>query len=412
MKTKRLLSVTILLLAALTIYANPRSKQAIAKAAAEVLNSSTNNNRIKRSPRKDKLVELQSNDVVTIMGYQSGGYAIIGNDDRLPLVIGYSTNSKFMKDSNTSFDWYLEVISDSIKQAINLNKNISQQKSNKKVYNAIGPFLKSQWGQGKPFNDLCPIMDSLGTRALTGCVATAMAQIIYYNKYPKEGKGAQDLYYWREDNHSKIYIGRSFNGTFYNYSQMKDDYSGDYDDKEANAVATLMRDCGIAAKMSYGSTSSGAYIIDAYNALKQNFRYSDSLQLVKKVDFEEDDWSNAIYAELNEGRVILYKGSSGKESHAFVLDGYDAKGYIHINWGWDGWNNGFYDLSLIPYSKSTEMIIGNNNHIVNKDVASINVVYKMAKNNTSENRFNILGQKVSNDYKGIIIYKGKKYFNK
>lgn len=85
MKTKRLLSVTILLLAALTIYANPRSKQAIAKAAAEVLNSSTNDNGIRRSPRKDKLVELQSNDVVTIMGYQSGGYAIIGNDDRMPL---------------------------------------------------------------------------------------------------------------------------------------------------------------------------------------------------------------------------------------------------------------------------------------------------------------------------------------
>lgn len=349
MKTKRLLSVTILLLAALTIYANPRSKQAIAKAAAEVLNSSTNDNGIRRSPRKDKLVELQSNDVVTIMGYQSGGYAIIGNDDRLPLIIGYS-DTKFVNASNNpSFQNYL------LRVKANSSKIIAQENyastTDTMLYeDKVNPLIKTKWNQNAPFNNLCPILDDKSNHAVTGCVATALAQILNFYQYPNSGNGKKSNIYTLA-NGKKDSLVIDFSKSNYDFGNMLNSYSNGYNQIQANAVAKLMLDCGVATGMTYSTTESSTTLHAAYWAMRTVFGFNDSIKYLSLTSTDEKQkvgWMKTLYNELAKQRPIIYTGGGFKygTAHAYILDGYDKNGLVHINWGWGGANDGYYNVNL------------------------------------------------------------------
>lgn len=363
MKTKRLLSATIMLIAALTLYANPRSKKTMERAAAEVLNSSISNNGIKRSPRKEKLVELQSNDVVTIMGYQSGGYAIMGNDDRLPLIIGYS-DTKFVNDTlNLGFQWYIKAITSSNNTRILNNIKSSTIKPDPKQFSTrVNPLIRTKWGQTYPYNNLCPIINDNGKRAVTGCVATAIAQIVYYNHFPIHGLDKDCKITYKVNNTKKDTI-INFGKNNYQYSSMLLDYNGKYTEKNVNSVAELMFDCGLISSMSYSENASGASHDACRDGLSLYFCYGNKLK--KKLRYQENNgtWMNLIFKELNEGRPILYTGTNkNKIGHAFILDGYDENGNIHINWGWNGQGNGYFNLSVldstsIDFYKEQEMTL-------------------------------------------------------
>lgn len=372
MKTKRYLSLTILLFAAIILNAEPRSKQAITKAAMEILNSGSMFKN--RAPRHDSLVILKANEAVTIMGYRSGGFAVIGNDDRVPAILAYSDKDFNCFKDTTLIGW--------------VEKSAAELTSKgpvKKIYfkdgpswnhypESITPFVSSRWGQRYPYNAMCPILDSKGNRALTGCVATAMAKIIRYNRYPKHGQGKITIYPWYRDESDRIVydtISVDFSQSNYDYDNMLDSYNvTGISEAQVNAVAKLMLDCGVACNMSYGLRESVASAAFAYNAFKRNFGYSDYIRYLKKKDYSNNErsWMSMIYDELSNKRPVLYFGYNSRlrEGHAFVIDGYDVDGRISVE-------GVYYDIQNLKYPENQEMIIGLRTYSDETDTVSVDV---------------------------------------
>ena len=354
MKTKRYLSLTILLFAAIILNAAPRSKQAITKAAMEILNSCSMFKNC--APRHDSLVVLKANEAVTIMGYRSGGFAVIGNDDRMPAVIGYS-DTKYTT-GNPNFEWYLHEVSKAAARAKANNDNAGGYYLDTLAHDkSIKPLLTTKWGQGAPFNDMCPTVDSTGTKAYTGCVATATAQILYYNKYPKKGSGSgtATVFY---NNQTYAPVTVDFSQSAYDYDSMLTGYSNGYTQEQADAVSRLMLDIGVASNMNYRTNESGTFISQTAIALKNNFGYENNVKWMSHNSYTDEAWMNSVYSEINELRPVLMEGTGPEGGHAFVLDGYQSDGKIHINWGWTGRNDGYYDLSLIDFNDNQHIVIG------------------------------------------------------
>ena len=184
------------------------------------------------------------------------GYVIVSADDRLPAVLGYSDNGSFdLQRIPDNMRWWLDQYKGEI--AAFLPSAPENGSGHRIVARApkrapIAPMVTTLWDQGTPFNNDCPL-DSRGQRSVTGCVATAMAQILKYHNWPDRPEGSSG--------------GLVFNGTVYDWRNMIDDYSGTYSARQASAVATLMRQCGASVNMQYSSYMSGAYNQDVQNAL-------------------------------------------------------------------------------------------------------------------------------------------------
>ena len=318
---------------------------------------------------------LLANKAFTVMGYNNGGFVIVSNDDLLPAVIAYS-NTVFDKNtSNTGFKWYLSAVEEAINGIVKAGKPRTMIAPDQSKYAAkIPSFVTSIWGQEKPYNNLCPEGTTSGTgswqgygstgRTVTGCVATAMAQIMYYNRWPEKGTGGTHSVYVKQANGTKKMVTVNYEESFYDYANMIDSYKGHYSKEQGDAVAKLMLDCGVAADMNYATDGSGTYTENAARGLRRNFGYPETTQMLKRRKYSEQAWMDIIYNEINERRAILYTGVDNKNGgHAFVLSGYDETGKVWINWGWDGASDGFYDIALLnpksyKFSEDQDMIIG------------------------------------------------------
>ena len=318
---------------------------------------------------------LLANKAFTVMGYNNGGFVIVSNDDLLPAVIAYS-NTVFDKNtSNTGFKWYLSAVEEAINGIVKAGKPRTMIAPDQSKYAAkIPSFVTSIWGQEKPYNNLCPEGTTSGTgswqgygstgRTVTGCVATAMAQIMYYNRWPEKGTGGTHSVYVKQADGTKKIVTVNYEESFYDYANMIDSYKGHYSKEQGDAVAKLMLDCGVAADMNYATDGSGTYTENAARGLRRNFGYPETTQMLKRRRYSEQAWMDIIYNEINERRAILYTGVDNKNGgHAFVLSGYDETGKVWINWGWDGASDGFYDIALLnpksyKFSEDQDMIIG------------------------------------------------------
>lgn len=214
---------------------------------------------------------------------------------------------------------------------------------------AIEPLLSTKWNQKSPYDNLTPYINS--AHAPTGCVATAMAQIMKFHRWPVKGTGSSSL--------SQYGLTADFENTVYQWDKMLDTYTSNASADEENAVATLMMHCGVAAKMSYGSKESGATVTNAMKGLRQYFNYRGVY--LNRNDYPLHGWNQLIYDELINNRPVLYSGNNGYDNgHAFVCDGYDGQGFFHINWGWGGSYDGYFKLSsLIPSGIGTGGNSGN-----------------------------------------------------
>jgi hypothetical protein len=204
----------------------------------------------------------------------------------------------------------------------------------------VAPLLATTWNQGCGYNALCPA-DPKGPcgKVVTGCVATAMAQVIRYREHPVTGVGSKCY------THS-VYgqLCADFSSTVYNYGAMTNS-SGNAD------VALLMYHCGVAVSMNYGPSGSGAFSSAVATAMRNYFDYTNGL-IVSKGSYAEDIWAGMLKRELDSNRPVYYSGH-GTGGHAFVLDGYEATDHFHVNWGWGGSYNGyFYLTSLNPGSSN------------------------------------------------------------
>ena len=287
-------------------------------------------------------------------------FVIVGRDNTMPEILGYSETS-FEKDNLApGLKWWLNAIEHSVNSTAENTRGVS----NNVEYIPIENFIETTWSQGDPYNSLCPLID--GKKPQTGCVATAMAQVLYYCKYPEKSSGTG--YYKTNANETEH---KEFLSTVFNWDAMRPSYAvNDYSEESKTAVAELMRDCGLATGMRYGVGSSGAQSRVAANGFINNLGFSTlGLRFADRTYYSDEEWMGIVYEELASKRPIYYGGADLKESsgHAFVLSGVDSEGRVYVNWGWGGSGNGYYDIkSLAPnvtginsnFSDQQDMIYG------------------------------------------------------
>ena len=182
----------------------------------------------------------------------------------------------------------------------------------------MAPFVKTQWGQGAPYNLLTPELN--GKHTPTGCVATAMAQVMKYYNYPAQGKGKG--YYTTTENSTRV--TEQIKGE-YQWGLMMDKYNASATDEQKLAVATLMKDAGLSTNMTYGSGGSAASEIVAAHGMAYNFRYDSlALKAYERDFFDRTEWLETVYSQLEAKKPLLYVGASGTNGHAFILDGIES----------------------------------------------------------------------------------------
>lgn len=207
---------------------------------------------------------------------------------------------------------------------------------------AIEPLCRTGWNQDAPYNDLCPVKN--GDRTYTGCVATAMAQVMKYFSYPTKGSGSVS-YSWNRQT-----LSLDLSATEFDWGSMLDRYDASSSAASKTAVATLMKACGYAVGMNYGTADdggSGAPSIAIVPGLVNYLNYDKATDLVYRDMFTLDDWNRKIYDNIRNIGPVVYCGSSSTGGHAFVIDGYSSDDFFHVNWGWGNAYDGYFKLSAL-----------------------------------------------------------------
>lgn len=272
----------------------------------------------------------------------NGGFVIASGDDRTPTVLGYSDTGRMDLDSlPDNLKYWLGFYEEQIK---NLDKSSSTPRAKRvaTVRTPVSPMVTCKWDQVSPFNNSCPTTIG-GSRCVTGCVATAMAQVMYYHRKYSTREILADIPNYTCDN-GNVYVKETKAGTPIDWDNMVDAY-GYYDPPhtaiQEQAVADLMFYCGASVKMEYSPSGSGADENLVPTALVKYFDYDDGVKLERRANYTDAEWETMIYDELERGNPLIYTGGF----HAYVVDGHDGKGYVHVNWGWGGWDNGYFLLS-------------------------------------------------------------------
>ena len=311
-----------------------------------------------------------------IFNNEDGGFVIVAGDDCATPILGYSTEGNI--ESNNipiQLEELLNAYAEEIQLAVENNDQASDsiQALWDAYYSAPQSLISTSWSQSPYYNIKCPSDPSLsshGGHPTTGCVATAMGQIMKYWGYPAKGSG-------NESYNSEYYgtLSANFAITEYDWANMPLKLSSSTSSTQNNAVATLLYHCGVAVHMQYncdGRGSSGAYVIDygygrasAEKALKTYFGYASTLQgKTWTSSVSTTTWKSMLKTELDNNRPILYAGhSQSSGGHAFVCDGYDSSDKFHFNWGWSGQANGFFSLTALTpsgysFSENQQAVIG------------------------------------------------------
>ena len=291
----------------------------------------------------------------------NGGFVVVSNDDGTIPILGFSDSGNLDPDNMpANMRAWLQGYADEIawfKENVNGNDNVNDN-GNGKARRRVGshdtdeikPLMTTTWNQGYPYNALCPEY-ATGQKSVTGCVATAMAQVMYYTE--TKAKNETTATKWDISNYKtnryKIDMPAIPEGTVISWKDMITDYSGNFTSANATAVAQLMLYCGCAVEMDYGPTSF-SNTVNVVNALKRYFGYSETVKYLCRSWYSYDNWTDIIYHELEEGRPVVYGGSSIDGGHEFVCDGYkqeDDTDYFHINWGWGGQSDNYFVLSVL-----------------------------------------------------------------
>ena len=330
-------------------------------------------------------IQIQGEEVPAFYVFSlDNGFVIISADDAAEPVLGYSDKGRF--DSN-QMPGNLKYFLNGYAREIGVLKEYDAPSKWENAFDGqpkdtltgviVGPLLTTRWSQDTLYNDMCPV-DSAGPNGhvYTGCVATAMAQVIRYWEYPTVGEGE----YGYEHNYEGVmdgcgnygYIYANFGNTTYDYAHMPDVLDENSTAEEVAAVATLMFHCGVSVNMMYGVEGSAAIGIMSAKALRTYFRYPSNVKALSRDNYTFQEWKEMVNHELDEQAPVLYGGSDEAGGHAFVCDGYSDDEYYHINWGWEGRCNGYYRLSLL--NPSIYYFTSGQHMIVNVRPVPVNVV--------------------------------------
>ena len=311
------------------------------------------------------------------------GFVVVSADDNAREILGYSSTGSFNEaDMPENMRIWFKHYEEEIAWAAQNGKKTNMP-AVKRSISPVSPLLKTTWNQDSPYNDLCPIDQTDNTRAATGCVATAAAQIMKFWNHPKQGTG-KHTDNWDNSGAYSNYQGKGhgseevdFGATTYDWDNMLNSYKkGSYTTAQGNAVATLMYHVGVSCDMTYGGDKvggSGAMTADMAKALYTYFKYDKSMQYLLMESVGIKKFEQLYIEELNAGRPILMGGATKDGAgHEFVCDGVNADGLFHINWGWGGLSDDYFVLTALDpdeqgiggaaskngFSVSVEAVIG------------------------------------------------------
>lgn len=288
----------------------------------------------------------------------NNAFVIVSGDDAAYPIIGYSKESMFrVNDIGSNVAKWLEgykkelryIIQSKMPATIEIinewNELLNGPTRSMLQGEVVSPLMKTKWNQSPYYNALCPYDYNKSARSVTGCVATAMAQIMKYWNHPAKGVGS----------HSYVHpsygaLSANFSITNYNWTNMPNQLT-----TSNNDVATLMYHCGVSVNMDYSPDVSGAWVISEASqiencsefAFKEYFDYSESTIGLRRSQYSESVWIQMLKDELDNKRPIMYAGYGSGGGHAFVCDGYDVGNFFHFNWGWGGVYDGYFKINAL-----------------------------------------------------------------
>lgn len=380
MKRLYLLSLLIMLFVSTSALASPRTfsqAKAIAERKAALLGIKIDKKAAAKAPSMNGGIATATSPYYVFPFGENKGFAIVSGDDDMPEIVGYADHGTYdannMPAAMAAFLNNYRATIEAMKQGnASAIKNIAEAKAlranNTRATTAVSPLLGDiKWNQSEPYNNMCPKYDDTNLSA-TGCVATAMAQVMMYWKYPNELKA--DIQGYKTSTH-ELTVSGELKGQKYDWDNMLPSYSNvNYNQTQADAVAKLMLHCGKAVEMDYGEES-GAIVTPDH--LAKYFGYDSDLMLdLSRTCFTLAEWTAIIDKELQAKRPILYSGLTTNGGHQFVCDGSDGNGLYHINWGWGGHQDGYFDITILNpgqggigagnvtdgYNRYCDMIIG------------------------------------------------------
>lgn len=298
------------------------------------------------------------------------GFIVVSGDDRFRPVLGYSTQGHVAEDESMpdGLRYWLSFLNAEMQAAIeagyedipyddaHAHQLVTRAAGETDYAQSVAPLLTTKWDQTAPYNNKIQSF-------ATGCVATGMAQVMNYWKYPTKGMGSHTNAYFST-------YSADFGATTYDWANMKDTYGGKYDTKaQIEAVSTLMLHLGIATDMRWAKPAVGSGTPNMYagHALINFFSYNKYLYAEQRDCFSLGAWKNLVISQLQTGHPLCYAGmtgTAGAAGHFFVLDGYDAEtGLFHFNWGWSGNCDGYYSITALePGAGGTGAGLGSFNY--------------------------------------------------
>lgn len=289
-----------------------------------------------------------------VFAMQPKGFVIVSADDRAKPILGYSTEGAFSDDLPEGlecfFSNYRAGFTDLLasgdprpEEAIRDWENLAATgKINKeRITRTVPKLLTCTWNQSALYNRRCP-EDTLGPdgHVYAGCVATAMSQIMYYWQWPRVGRGAHIYEIWEYGQ-----LAASFEDATYRYDLMPDFLDWTSTDAEIDAVALLQYHAGVSVNMGYSPNGSGAYSESVPSAMSEYFLYYEHMALRYRDWYQDFEWNDMLRENLDGNMPLYYSASGNDGGHAFVCDGYDDNDFFHFNWGWQGFDNGYYTVN-------------------------------------------------------------------
>ena len=327
---------------------NPKRAAALAQSFFSSQTGAKSGNRLADVP-----TEWQYRGIYLFEG-ADGGFVLVAADDAARPILGYSATGAMdtanmppaLQEWLKGYQKEIDILHEAKgfpphAEWYTLEQGITPKDT---VWEGVEPMLTTFWDQGYPYNGYCP------GGSVTGCAATAQAQVMYYWKYPAFGQGSHSY------THVRYGVQQAdFGHTLYDWENMPVEATASSPMVEKEAVALLMYHCGVSLEMDYsrdGSGAAGLAGISGYasidNSLKDYFGYSNQMRVVHKdFGYGNAEWRDMIIADLDLGHPIVYTGAAEEGGHGFVCDGYDSRGYMHFNFGWSGRGDGYFPVDSI-----------------------------------------------------------------
>ena len=363
MKERNVGLVVAWLLAIATAWAGPIDENRARQIAADFMAGHTRQQTTMRKVRKAPTLTPAGDGTAAyyVFNASQGGYVIVAGDDRAPAVLGYSYAGTFADDDVPEA---MQAMLDAFAEQITALDAGAQAAELPAEGTAIPPLVEAQWSQNQPFNTLLPLIPSTGKRAVVGCVATALAQVMRYWQWPAQPSRPLPAY---TSETLKIEMPE-LPVTDFAWTLMQDNYEKtDATTDAALAAATLSLYCDQALQMDFMASSSGAVASNIPHYGAKYFDYDAGAHMVSRGNYSTQGWADLLLSELAAGRPVIYSASKHDGGHAFICDGYDGNGLFHINWGWNGSSDGYFLLNVLdPDQQGTGSAGGDYGYIMSQ----------------------------------------------